>query len=165
MFAFAIILFILIAAARGFGFTAHPILSGSMEPAIKTGSLALVKNVPVSTLTVGDVIAFRPEDRSIGIAHRIIEINNENGEKAFTTKGDANNSPDAEPYVARTTQIGKIFFSLPYMGYLFTFLQTKDGFLIMVGLFIMATVWVFWPRETKTRQGTDIAIESTNKAD
>lgn len=150
MLTIAILLCVLIGVAKVTGFTVHPILSGSMEPAIMTGSLVLVKDVPIETLQKGDVIAFRPADRSIGIAHRIIDLKDDGKQYSITTKGDNNSAKDSQPYVAnKGSDIGKLYFSMPFLGYVMTFLKTKSGILFLSALFALAFAATFWPRSEK----------------
>ncbi|MDO8515026.1 MAG: signal peptidase I [bacterium] len=102
------------------------VLSGSMEPAIKTGSIVVVKPQPL--YQTGDVITFREKnDSKITTTHRIFGI--EDGR--FVTKGDANNSTDSTG-VADGQIIGKTIFSVPYLGYPVSFTKTQQGLLLLV---------------------------------
>jgi signal peptidase I len=105
------------------------VLSGSMEPAIKTGAVVLVK--PTDTYREGDIIGYmRPQDEK-PTSHRIYEKKIENGEIIFITKGDANENIDTAP-VKKDWVIGKIYFSIPYLGYLAKYSQTRQGFFILI---------------------------------
>src|SRR3990167_3351690 len=60
--------------------------SGSMEPAIPTGSVVMVR--PSVSYAVGDVITFGKDTKTdIPTTHRIVAMNADN---TFTVKGDAN---------------------------------------------------------------------------
>ncbi len=73
-----------------------PVLTGSMEPAIPTGALAVVVPVRGDELVPGDVITFHhPRDPRAYVTHRIAAIEEDGGARAFVTKGDANALPDA----------------------------------------------------------------------
>lgn len=136
----------LLLTGRLMGFGAHPILSGSMEPVMHTGSVAIIKNVPISTLQKGDIIAFKNGDQGIGIAHRIVSVKHDNkGKYTFVTKGDANRSEDAKPYVTNATELGKIYFSIPKLGYLSSFLHTQYGIFIISALFALTITLILWP--------------------
>jgi len=68
--------------------------SGSMEPAIHTGSVVMVK--PASDYKIGDVITFGEVSKTKApITHRIYDIKVVDGNPVYITKGDANNAPDA----------------------------------------------------------------------
>jgi signal peptidase len=87
------------------------VLSGSMEPALPTGSLILVR--PQPDYIIGDIITWKPSDSESSITHRIIS-QDETG--SFLTQGDANNTADPEP--AKKEQIiGRVLFHLPWLGY------------------------------------------------
>jgi len=68
--------------------------SGSMEPAIHTGSVVMIK--PASDYKIGDVITFGEVSKTKApITHRIYDIKVVDGNPVYITKGDANNAPDA----------------------------------------------------------------------
>ena len=58
-----------------FGIVPYVILSGSMEPTIKTGSLCFInKKVDVQEIKKKDVIAFKLDDGTL-VTHRVDKIN------------------------------------------------------------------------------------------
>jgi signal peptidase I len=99
------------------GYRPQPVLSGSMEPTLPVGSLAVAKAVPADSVREGDVITFgRPSGQPGTITHRITDITISKGRRAFTTKGDAN--PSADPWQLRLPdQVGKQVATVPYAGY------------------------------------------------
>lgn len=102
--------------------------SGSMEPAIPTGALVVVR--PQSSYAVGDVITFGPDTKQkIPTTHRIIEIRSE----GIVTKGDANEEADTQ-LVARGEVIGKVLLSVPYAGFVLDFARQPLGFLLLIGI-------------------------------
>lgn len=123
---------------------AFVVSSGSMEPTLKTGSVVLV--VPQLDYQVGDIITFKREinanikDPNSTATHRIIEVKDDEGRATFVTKGDSNQSPDSEnAEIARV--LGKVKFSIPYIGRVVVFAKTQLGFLIMI--IIPATLVVY----------------------
>ena len=100
-------------------------ISGSMEPAIPTGSLVYVKNTAPSGIEKGDVIAFYGslENGSI-ITHRVVSNNSVSGE--FVTKGDANAKEDMEP-VSYENFLGKVTLSVPMLGGILAAVVTVPG--------------------------------------
>lgn len=134
-----VIFAILMVGVKLFGINIYTVLSGSMEPVYKVGSLIYVVDNDVSELNVGDVITFKLTDEVVA-THRIVEIKEDNGYKEFYTKGDSNEDVD-EKSVAEEDIIGKPIFTIPYLGYVASFMQTKSGSLIMIGvgfsLFVM----------------------------
>jgi len=106
------------------------VLSGSMAPAIKMGSIVVVK--PASNYQVGDIITFGPySKKKPPITHRIYKIKMVNGEPIYITKGDANNAPDQKEITPREI-IGKVLFSVPYFGFLVAFAKKPIGFMLII---------------------------------
>jgi len=72
------------------------VLSGSMEPAIKMGSVVLVKPAQEQAdYKIGDVITFGEISKiKTPTTHRIYEIKVQGSQPVYITKGDANNAPD-----------------------------------------------------------------------
>lgn len=114
------------------GYEVRIVQSGSMEPAISTGSVVIVKDQ--STYTIGDVITFGGERTgSIPTTHRIMEEVIQSGERAFITKGDANESADLE-LVRESSVRGVVIVSIPFLGYILDFARQPLGFFLLVGV-------------------------------
>ena len=98
------------------GYRPQPVLSGSMQPHLPIGSITIAKSVPAASIRVGDVITFqRPAGRST-ITHRVVRIRDRHGERLFTTKGDANPTPD--PWqLGLPGNVGRNVADVPYVGY------------------------------------------------
>lgn len=82
------------------GFSVFRVLTGSMEPEIPEGALLLVRKTDTDTIQIGDVISFFSPDPTLEGAvntHRVVDIQTENGERIFYTKGDANLLEDTYP--------------------------------------------------------------------
>ena len=106
------------------------VLSSSMEPKVKMGSVAVVR--PEKDYKIGDIITFGAMSRTESpTTHRIAEIKNENGQILYVTKGDANNAPDQQTVREREI-LGKVLFSVPYAGYAVAKAKTPVGFLLIV---------------------------------
>lgn len=106
------------------------VLSGSMEPAIGTGSVIVVK--PVSTYKIGDVISFGQNTKTqIPTTHRIVEMKVVSGEAVYKTKGDANNAEDTKEVLAKDV-IGKVYLSIPYLGYIIDFVKKPVGLMLVI---------------------------------
>ncbi len=93
-----------------FGWKPFIVLSGSMQTEINVGDIVVVKEVDTSELEVGDVIAYKTSDDTV-ITHRIVSIIEEDGETKLETKGDNNNSSDAN-YVSLDQVEGKFVFKV-----------------------------------------------------
>jgi len=153
-------LLLAVAVPKFFGYDSFVIYSGSMEPTVKMGSLLVVKPVAAEDLQVGDVIVFRSPGNHATITHRIAGIREENGQRIFTTKGDASSNPDPRE-VRLQGQVGKMAYTIPYLGYLVDFVKTKEGTLIFLvapalGLGLMH-LW----RERKKRQAGPVGAQAS----
>ncbi|MFA5169072.1 MAG: signal peptidase I [Candidatus Omnitrophota bacterium] len=104
--------------------------SGSMNPAIRTGSVVMVK--PAEEYKIGDVITFNTESRIEGtITHRIQDMVVVAGEVKYITKGDANEDPDPRE-VQESDIVGKVLLSIPLAGYAVNFAQKPIGFALII---------------------------------
>jgi signal peptidase len=104
--------------------------SGSMEPTIKTGSIVVVK--PASDYKIGDIITFGPYSKTKApTTHRIYEMKVEGGEPIYITKGDANNAPDTRE-IKKIDIVGKVLFSVPFVGYAVDFAKKPLGFALII---------------------------------
>ena len=104
----------------------EPVYTGSMEPAIPVGGIAVIKPVDTETLKIGDIICFKLSEPT-SITHRIINITDE----GFITKGDANEDPD-QWIVKKDNVIGKAILTVPFIGYLGYFVRTPIGFILLI---------------------------------
>ncbi len=111
--------------------------SGSMEPAIKTGSVILIKKQ--DTYHQGDIISFLSEGKD-STTHRIVKSQILTGKEFFITKGDANQGEDRE-LVSGDNVLGKTIFVCPYLGYLISFAKTQKGYIFLI--VIPATLIIF----------------------
>lgn len=130
------------------GYKPLVVLGGSMEPAIKVGSVVVVKQVNPTQIKVGDIITFRAPVESDQLVkgerplttHRVTKISHRNGRVEFKTKGDANEDPDSWK-VTEGDVLGRASFPVPYLGYVSRFARTLRGFILLVilpGLLIIA---------------------------
>jgi signal peptidase len=126
---------------RGAHYHTYSISSGSMIPALPVGSLVFAK--PESHYVVGDIITFSLPTIHGGqelVTHRISGINGSGDQETFTTKGDANASPDITA-IHQAAIKGKVTRSLPSIGFIQTFLHTKFGIILLIA--IPATILVY----------------------
>ncbi|MBN2113923.1 MAG: signal peptidase I, partial [Acidimicrobiia bacterium] len=94
------------------------VMSGSMEPAIPTGSLLLVRRIPAAEMAVGEVVSFRhPDDPGRLLTHRVQSVSVEGDRVMVETRGDANTG--AEKWaVSGSGTVGRAVWHLPLLGYL-----------------------------------------------
>ncbi|MFY9801295.1 MAG: signal peptidase I [Methanoregula sp.] len=109
-----------------FGWRGEVVISGSMEPAIQTGSVVIVHPIVPDTIQKGDIIMYYSPDRTSLITHRVVDVKSEPTLR-FITRGDANNNSDINPVVPGQI-VGIVAFTIPYLGLLTQFIKTPLGF-------------------------------------
>lgn len=126
---------ILLVGVRLVGLTPYTVLSGSMEPTYHVGSLIYVRDIEADEIEVGTPLTFSVSDGSLVATHRVCEIIEENGETLYITKGDANDVTD--PPLKYSRVIGSPVYSIPYLGYFSTWLQSGAGVIAGIALAAM----------------------------
>lgn len=127
------------AAALLLGITPLIVRSGSMEPTIPTGALAIAKDLPANDIKPGDVISV-DNQQGIRITHRVVSVDSVSGDAAAVTlKGDANGVPDAQPYVI--TSAKRVAFHVDGLGYAIAWLNTPAA-MAVGALIVAALVWI-----------------------
>lgn len=90
------------------------IATGSMEPNLNVGDIAIVKKEKVNDIKVGNILVYKKND--ITISHRVVEVKNIKGKKYFRTKGDNNSTEDA--FLVNENEVkGIIKLKIPRVGY------------------------------------------------
>ena len=126
---------IALVGVRLFGLQPYSVLSGSMEPTYKTGSIIYVKKVDYQTLAVGDPITFMLDEKTIA-THRIVETLPDKEDPdvmRYRTKGDNNETVDVGLVHCRNV-IGKPVFTIPYLGYAAYYIQHPPGIYIVASV-------------------------------
>lgn len=137
-----VILAILLAGVRVVGLQPFTVLSGSMRPAYEVGSLIYVKQVDHTEIRPGDPITFVLDDSLTVATHRVVRVTQ--GGEYFITKGDANDAEDGTPVYYKNV-IGKPVFTIPYLGYLSSFISTRQGMIISVTAALILLILAFIP--------------------
>lgn len=139
---------VLVLIALAIAFISFPIFgnrvlivrSGSMTPAVNSGSVIIVRSnsTPKSDLPLkpkyekGDIIAFRSEkNENIIITHRINSYQIFNNTVFYKTKGDTNEEAD-NWQVDEKNIIGKSFLIIPEVGRILTFAKSGYGLLTII---------------------------------
>lgn len=171
---FVVLLAVALVGVRLVGLTPYTVLSGSMEPVYHVGSLIYVKDIAVEDITVGTPITFVVNEDLLLATHRVVDITvvetknepvlDENGEPVlgedgqalmqtvqleepsyyFQTKGDANEEVDGS-LVYHKNVVGTPIFSIPYLGYLSSYLQTPKGMIIGISVAAVVVILTFMP--------------------
>ena len=115
------------------------VTSGSMEPAIRVGSI--VVSQPVGNYKVGDIVSFNSgATKKENTTHRITEIKDSGGTTSYITKGDANENNDTKD-VSADKVLGKEIFTIPLLGYLLVYVKTLPGLVLLI--IIPATIIIY----------------------
>jgi len=135
----AVVFFFL--APHFLGMNFFTIYGGSMMPTIPIGSVVAVKSVEASAIKAGDIITFRTSIETYKVVtHRVVEVSNDSGALSFRTAGDSNAKPDGSAVLAENV-VGKVWFYVPFLGYLSSFVTTRLGFILLIvvpGIFIIS---------------------------
>jgi len=156
------------------GLTPFAVLSGSMEPTYHVGSLIYVQDIAPQDVEIGTPITFVVNEDLLVATHRVVDISvvetrtetmldesgqpllDENGAEQqhevqldepvyyFQTKGDANDEPDGTP-VHYKNVVGTPVFSIPYLGYLSSWLQTPRGTIMGISIALVILILTFLP--------------------
>ncbi|MDZ5254349.1 signal peptidase I [Clostridium sp. LIBA-8841] len=133
------------------GYRVYDILTGSMSPTIKPGSLVVVKETSPNNIKENDVITFKSDITNNITTHRAIKIINNNGNIEFITKGDANNTQDPMP-LEGSLLVGKVMFQIPYLGGILRSIQNNKVIFIGSLLLIILLVGFISNRYTRGKK-------------
>lgn len=145
-----------------FGFKAYIITTDSMQPSINKEDVVVVKKEEEDKINVGDVITFNQNGKVI--THRITNIEEQEGKKIYTTKGDNNNLEDKEKIDYSVIE-GKNILAIPKLGYVINILENQIVFLFIV-LIILILIFYKIKKQEKMenrREKKKIEQERRNK--
>ena len=128
----------LLAAVGSVAFGLQPLIfrSGSMEPAIGTGALALARDVPAETVQVGDVVSVVAPSGT-RITHRVVSTS-PGPVTTLILKGDANRVADTQPYAV--SEVAVVVAHVDYLGYVVSWLRHPAAIFlggVVVGVLVM----------------------------
>lgn len=125
------------------GYTPLVVESDSMTPFFTKDDLVIIRNGEENQVyDNGTVICF--ESGNSYISHRIVKVTKkENGQLLYTTQGDANNTPDANP-VNSSQILGSYVMNFKGLGGLLMFMQTPMGMICCVILPILLIFLLFY---------------------
>ncbi|MBY6362813.1 signal peptidase I [Rhodococcus corynebacterioides] len=142
-----VVCIVAVIASFVFGISLIMFKTGSMAPTIPTGSLAVVREVPASSVVPGDVVTVeRPGD--LPVTHRVVRTSpGPSGTTLLELKGDANNYEDPAGYTV--AEVRKVLWSVPGLARAVVWLSNPVVLgLITIGMAALV-VTVFWPRDPR----------------
>ncbi|MFD2729953.1 signal peptidase I [Enterococcus camelliae] len=116
-----------------FGYKGYTVISASMEPTLKIGDYILTAVEPFSQVKNGEIISFL--DSGMIVTHRVVSI----ADDVATTRGD-NNKIDDLKVVTAENYVGSFVLRIPYLGYLFIWLQNPLIFAIVMGIIALRLI-------------------------
>lgn len=174
MVAAMILLAVLLVGVRLIGLTPYAVLSGSMEPTYHVGSLIYVRDIAPEDVQIGTPLTFVVNEELMLATHRVVDVEvktvraepvlDEGGNPLFdeqgnpltmevpldepayyfTTKGDANEAVDGSQVYYKNI-VGTPVFSVPYLGYLSSWLQTRKGMIMGASIALVLLILTFIP--------------------
>ena len=144
--AIVVLFAVALVGARLVGLQVFTVLSGSMEPAYHTGSLIYVKEVDPTEIEAGQVITFMLDEDTVA-THRVVEVVPDEDDASvirFMTKGDANDVVDGT-LVHYKNVIGTPVFTIPYLGYVASYIQNPPGTYVAISAGAILLLLVFLP--------------------
>ncbi len=140
-----------------FGYKTYIITSESMKPTINIGDVIITKKCKEEELKANDIITFKKENE-ITNTHRIIRIEEENGNKVFVTKGDNNKLQDEKKVSFNEVQ-GKVVLNIPKLGKIIEFMQNKIVLLVILLLILIILFLNILKSEKKEIRRRKLEIE------
>ena len=122
-----------------------------MEPKINKQDVIFIKEVDKDKLEVGDIISFKTGE--IINTHRIVKIEEQNGEEVYITKGD-NNKKEDRGYVKLNDIEGKYLFKIPKFGIIVEILKSKITLVILLVILVLISYYqvVLTKRKLKRKE-------------
>jgi signal peptidase I len=150
---------IALALAAPLAFDARPlvVLSGSMEPALDTGDVSIVRSISPLDARPGDVVTFRdPSNSERLITHRVRTMRAQGDAVVFVTRGDANDGTERWR-VAATGEIGRVAYRIPKLGWVLMYARSKGLFIALLGvalalLLVLELTAIWRPEESERDQ-------------
>jgi signal peptidase len=132
-----------------FGLESLVVASGSMQPAMPVGSVALTRDVDSRAVATGDIISFRRRGSAETTTHRVVGVKVEGSQVIFTTKGDANSSPDPESVIV-DDRIHRVEYVVPEAGFVVRYARSPLG---AIALFVVPIAGLALERRKQRSQG------------
>lgn len=121
-----------------FGYTARIVISGSMEPTIEKNTLNIIELCDIEDIKVDDIICFRYDK---DIIHRVIEINEVQGNIVLHTKGDNNETAD-NIEITEDMLLGKVVKTFNSSDRMLKNYMSDTGELDTVSLYKNMVIWL-----------------------
>ena len=134
------------------GYGLYAVRSASMAPALEVGDLVIEQRVDPASIQVGDVITIA-SGAGKNVTHRVETVTPNDAGPVFTTKGDANASPD--PVATFASQVrGRVAWDLPLFGFALAMVTTTTGLLALfcIGATVLTAIWMLGEQEARREE-------------
>lgn len=115
------------------GFRIFNIATGSMVPKYEVGDVLLSKTVLPSEIKKEDDITYLGKEGTFAgkvVTHQVVEIEEENGNYKFHTKGLANTEED--PVISQDQVIGKVVYKVKTLSYISKLIKNLYSFYFVI---------------------------------
>lgn len=124
------------------GFRVFSVATGSMVPKYKVGDLLIIKEVDTNELKEGDDVSYLGEVGTFKgkvVTHRIVRIEDKDGQRIFTTRGIANTEDD--PQIRGDQIYGKVIYKFIVVSLLMKLMNNMVAFFFVI--FIPTGILIF----------------------
>lgn len=135
-------------------YATYSVMTGSMEPAIHTGSIVVVTPQDPATIRTGDIIVVTSDQPPFAtVTHRVARIVPTSHGPEFKTKGDGNLLEDPWQF-AYNGPAGRVVLAVPLVGYVLAFSATSWARLTLAGCIALLLVGFFLPAIWRSTAGS-----------
>jgi signal peptidase len=115
------------------------VTSGSMIPTLERGDLLVLQGRAEEDIAIGDIVVYTAPGYDAPIVHRVVRIEEVDGEIRYFTQGDNNDYVDSG-YRTYKDIVGVQVLRIPYLGHVSLFLKTTTGTVIAVILILLLLI-------------------------
>lgn len=145
-----------------FGYKAFVISSGSMEPTLNIGDIVITKETKQEQIQKNNIITFMEDGYTV--THRVADIIEKDGDTYYQTKGDNNNTYDAELVKYEDIE-GVYVFKINSIGNIVVYAQSTTAVMIIIicAIYIMYRISSRKDDRKNVRHEKRIEYEKKNK--
>lgn len=126
-----------------FGLYPLVVVSGSMEPTIHVGDIAVVRKQDPFAFQIGDVVTYSTAGGNV--TYRIVGLDVTPQGPFFLLRGDANLTADPRAIPAQAI-VGKVVYRVPRLGFLVSFANSTVGRILFIAAPLVVLAFVLLRR-------------------
>lgn len=124
-----------------FGLHSAVVISASMVPALRTGDVVIVREIPVRQLDVGDIATIDLTGDG-GLTHRVVDLEADGDRVILTTRGDANAAVE-QWELAPDQPVGRVDARVPWVGRVASRIGTTVPRSVVTAAVLLVTAGMF----------------------